>query len=149
MSATLLRIADDVAAQLTDAAGTFSVAFTAGRKWIPRAKLEDLADLRVHVVPKQERGERASKSQWRHEYDVDIGIRKLLTGSEADEETTLDAIATLGEEFIDYWKTHHALSVYSFLDFEQPFAIGEQLVNANRCGASIFTLTFQGWRTNP
>lgn len=146
MSAKLLQIADDVSAQLTAAADSFSVAFTAGRKWIPRVKLEDLTATIVHVVPKQERGERASKSQWRHEYDIDIGIRKRLAGSESDEETTLDQITTLGEEFIDYWKTHHALSAFAFLDFEQPFPIGEQLVNTHRCAASIFTLTFQGWR---
>lgn len=146
MSATIVAIADDVVTQLN--AGTFSQAITAARKWQPQATLEQLSTAVIHVVPRKDSGERASRSQFEHQYELEIGIRKKLTAgaSEAGDEAELDGLVLLGEEIIDFWKTRKANTSYDLFDFDQPFPVAEEMKNQHRIGGVMFTLTFRGWR---
>lgn len=96
----VLDMADAVAAELNAAdEGTFSQAFTATRRVLPRVKLEDLGSLHVTVAPKAADISRASRSDSQVELKVDIGVQKKL-GRDLDAE--LPPLSALVEEIADF-----------------------------------------------
>ena len=95
-------IADAVAAELNGAdSGTFSEAFTAERRVLPQFDLEDLADLKVSVVPKAVEITGATRSACQYDVAVDIGIQKKL-GTDLDAEVA--ALGTVVDEIADFLK---------------------------------------------
>ena len=93
-------IADAVAAELNGAdPGTFSEDFTAERLVLPEFDLEDLAGLKVTVVPKAVEITGSTRSVCQYEISVDIGIQKKL-GTDLDAEVA--ALGTLVDEIADY-----------------------------------------------
>ena len=93
-------IADAVAAELNGAEqGTFGEAFTAERRVLPQFDLEDLAGLKVTVVPKAVEISGASRSVCQYEISVDVGIQKKL-GTDLDAEVA--ALGTLVDEITDF-----------------------------------------------
>lgn len=96
----VIDIADAVVAELNAAPpDTFSQAFTAVRMVLPEFDLEDLAELKVTVVPKAVEITGATRSGSQYEIAVDVGIQKKL-GQDLD--TEVAALATLVEEISDY-----------------------------------------------
>ncbi|HND54215.1 MAG TPA: hypothetical protein PLV92_17515, partial [Pirellulaceae bacterium] len=87
MPAAIVQLADAVVADLN--AATFSQPFTAQRSYLPRWKLEELATIRVTVVPKDDVGERASRAQWQEDYQLDVAIQQRLG---ANETAQMDAL---------------------------------------------------------
>ena len=93
-------IADAVAAEINGAPGdTFSEAFTAERRVLPEFALEDLAALKVSVVPKAVEISGSTRSVCQYEISVDIGIQKKL-GTDLDAEVA--ALGTLVDEIADF-----------------------------------------------
>jgi hypothetical protein len=95
---TITAIADAVAAHIN--AGTLSQPMTAVRMYQPAFTLEDLADLRVSVVPRTVGISAASRDSSTFECVVDVGVQKKLPADGADAE--IDALLDLVEEIADH-----------------------------------------------
>lgn len=109
MASKIAEIADAVVAELTNAPdGTFSLAFTAVRKYVPRLDLADADDVLITVVPSGLRTEQAARGLVQKEVDVDLGIQKRLTQGANPEDATLnaeiDALMGLVEEIVDFFE---------------------------------------------
>jgi hypothetical protein len=95
-------IADAVAAEINGApGGTFSEAVTAERRVLPEFALEDLAGLKVSIVPKAVEISGSTRSVCQYEISVDVGVQKKL-GSDLDAEVA--ALGTVVDEIADYLK---------------------------------------------
>ncbi|MBW1649016.1 MAG: hypothetical protein JRJ72_13110 [Deltaproteobacteria bacterium] len=93
-------IADAVVAELNAApAGTFSQPFTAQRRVLPEFDLEDLAQLKVSVVPKSVEITGSTRAASQYEIAVDVGVQKKL-GKDLDAEVA--ALGTLVDEMADF-----------------------------------------------
>lgn len=142
MPAVIIQIADAV---VTDLNGhTFSRPFTALRTYLPRYKLEDLANVQVSVVPKDDVGQRASRSQWQQDYKLDVAVQQKL-GS--DEQTQMDELLLLGQELADYFKDHNPTGNPAVL-IECGFAplFDPDHLEKHKTLTTVLNLTFRGWR---
>ncbi|HMN39622.1 MAG TPA: hypothetical protein PKE29_02180 [Phycisphaerales bacterium] len=95
---TIAAIADAVAAHIN--AGTFSQPVNAARMYQPAFTLEDLAELRVSVVPRTVGISAASRDSSVFECVIDVGVQKKLPADGADGE--IDALLDLVEEITDH-----------------------------------------------
>jgi hypothetical protein len=95
---TIAAIADAVVAHIN--AGTFSQPVSAVRMYQPAFTLEDLADLRVSVVPRTTAIAAASRDSSVFECVVDVGVQKKLPADGAD--AAIDALLDLVEEITDH-----------------------------------------------
>jgi hypothetical protein len=91
VSCVVTKLAEAVVAALNG--GQLSMPFTAQRLYQPTFTPEDLAILRVSVVPKSLEIALASRASAFHDYSIDIGIQKRLT--QTDESAICDEIDTL------------------------------------------------------
>lgn len=100
MSCVSTKLAEAVVAALN--AGKFSMPFTAQRLYQPTFTPEDLAILRVSVVPKSLEIALASRTSAFHDYAVDLGVQKKLTQTaESAVRDEIDALMGLTEEIAD------------------------------------------------
>ena len=88
-------------------AGSFSQAFTAVRKYQPRWKRDELANLRVTVVPRGDDRDGTASGGARNEYQEDlvfeVGVQKQYDATnDVTELATCDALAYLFEEVKDF-----------------------------------------------
>lgn len=95
---TIAAIADAVTAHIN--AGTFSQPVNAVRMYQPAFTLEDLADLRVSVVPRTVGIAAASRESSTFECVLDVGVQKKLPAE--DEQTAIDGMLDLVEEITDH-----------------------------------------------
>jgi hypothetical protein len=95
---TIAAIADAVAAHIN--AGTFSQPVSAVRMYQPAFTLEDLADLRVSVVPRTTAITAASRDSSVFECVVDVGVQKKLPAEDA--QGVIDGLLDLVEEIADH-----------------------------------------------
>ena len=98
MPAAIIELADAVVQDLDS--HPFSQNFNIARAYLPRWKLEELTSIRVTVVPKDDVGERASRSQWQEEYQLDVAIQQRLGN---DELAQMDDLIFLGQELADHF----------------------------------------------
>lgn len=142
MSAEIIQIADAIVADLN--AHTFSQPLQAVRLYLPRYKLEDLTQIRVSVVPKDDVGERTSRSQWQQDYQIDLAIQQKLT---SDGVSQLDPLLLLGQELADYFKHHNPTGNLAVLIGCRyaPLFDPEHLEKHNTL-TTVLQLTFRGWR---
>jgi len=142
MPAAIVQLADAVVADLN--AATFSQSFTAQRSYLPRWKLEELATIRVTVVPKDDVGERASRAQWQEDYQLDVAIQQRLG---ANETAQMDALVLLGQELADYFKSRNpagdlaTLVAVAFAPLFDP-----DHLEKHKTLTTVLNLTFRGWR---
>jgi hypothetical protein len=142
MPAAIVQLADAVVADLN--AATFSQPFTAQRSYLPRWKLEELATIRVTVVPKDDMGERASRAQWQEDYQLDVAIQQRLG---ANETAQMDALVLLGQELADYFKSRNpagdlaTLVAVAFAPLFDP-----DHLEKHKTLTTVLNLTFRGWR---
>lgn len=81
--ATTIALADAIVSSLNG--GTFDLSFTAVRSFLPLYDLEDLATLRVTVVPSAVADELLNRSQvTREEHLVEIGVQKKVATDHSD-----------------------------------------------------------------
>jgi len=142
MPAVIVEIADNV---VTDLNGhTFSRPFTAVRTYLPRYKLEDLTSVQVSVVPKDDVGQRASRSQWQQDYKLDLAVQQKLGN---DEQAQMDQLLLLGQELADYFKEHNLTGTQAVL-LECGFAplFDPEHLENHRTLTTVLNLTFRGWR---
>lgn len=142
MSAVIVQIADAIVSDLSE--NEFSQAFSIARTYLPRFKSEDLDEVRVSVVPKDDVGQRASRAQWQQDYKIDLAIQQKL-GS--DEQAQMDALILLGQELADYFKQHSLTGNPAAL-FEcgyAPLFDPDHLEN-HKTLTTVLNLTFRGWR---
>lgn len=142
MPAAIVQLAEAVVADLN--AATFSQSFTAQRSYLPRWKLEELATIRVTVVPKDDVGERASRAQWQEDYQLDVAIQQRLG---ANETAQMDALVLLGQELADYFKSRNpagdlaTLVAVAFAPLFDP-----DHLEKHKTLTTVLNLTFRGWR---
>ena len=142
MPAAIIQLADAIVADLNTA--TFGQAFIAQRTYLPRWKLEELATIRVTVVPKDDIGERASRAQWQEDYHIDVAIQQRLA---ANEQEQLDALIGLAEELADYFKSRNptgnlaTLIAVAFAPLFDP-----EHLEKHKTLTTVINLTFRGWR---
>lgn len=142
MPAAIVQLADAIVADLNS--HPFSQAFQAQRCYLPRWKLEDLATIRVSVVPKDDVGQRASRAQWQEDYQIDVAIQQHLTG---DEQSLMDGLILLAQEIADYFKTSNptgnlaTLVTVAFAPLFDP-----DHLEKFKTLTTVVNLTFRGWR---
>lgn len=95
---TITAIADAVADHINE--GTFSRPVSAVRMHQPAFTLEDLADLRVSVVPRTTVITTASRASSVFEHVIDVGIQAKLPADDAD--GAIDELLDLAEEITDH-----------------------------------------------
>jgi hypothetical protein len=95
---TIAGIADAITAYINT--GTFSQPVNAVRMYQPAFTLEELADLRVSVVPRTTAITAASRDSSVFECVIDVGVQKKLSAEGAEGE--IDALLDLVEEITDH-----------------------------------------------
>jgi len=142
-------IADAVAAEINAAdPGTFDQTFAAQRKVVPAYELEELADLKVTVVPKALEVSGSTRSASQYDITVDIGIQKKLPpGSEASDEQ-VETLGTLVDQIAEYLRRRPLPGA--------PFAAWVSIVNdpvyapehllEKRVFTSVLTLTYRAMK---
>ena len=136
----VMDIADAVAAEL--GTGTFSQAITPQRMVLPEFGLEDMADLRVTVVPKAVDVTGSTRSVCQHDVQIDIGIQKKL-GKDLD--TKVPLLCELVDEIAAFLKRRplaaapHAAWVRTA---NEPIYAPEHLAE-QRVFTSILTVTYR------
>ena len=144
-------IADAVAAEINAAPGspaTFNQTFTAVRKVVPAYELEELAELKVTVVPKAVEISGSTRSASQYDITVDIGIQKKLPpGSEASDEQ-VEALGTLVDQIAEYLR-RRPLSAAPFAAWvsitNDPVYAPEHLLE-KRVFTSVLTLTYRAMK---
>ena len=142
MPAAILELADAVVLDLNEA--TFSQPFVSQRAYLPRWKLEELATIRVTIVPKDDVGERASRVQWQEDYQLDVAIQQRLGTNETEQ---MDTLILLGQELADYFKTRNptgnvaTLVAVAFAPLFDP-----EHLEKHKTLTTVINLTFRGWR---
>lgn len=142
MPAVIVQIADAIVADLNDQ--DFSLEFTAERTYLPRYKTEDLEQVRVSVVPKDDVGQRASRAQWQQDYKIDLAIQQKLGD---DEQAQMDALILLGQELADYFKEQNLagdLAVLTECGYAPLF--DPEHLEKHKTLTTVLNLTFRGWR---
>ena len=96
-------IADAVTAGLNSAApGSFGEAFVAQRRVLPVYELEQLADLKVTVVPKSVEITGSTRAASQYEITIDIGVQRKLSVGSGDPDTEVDALGALVDQIAAY-----------------------------------------------
>jgi len=97
----IFDIAKAVVAELNAAPdGTFSQAFTAVFKLVPKHEISELSNLKVTVVPQGYDMKNSSRAATEYDFTIDIGIQKKLTT--ADVEAECCGLYPVVDEIIDY-----------------------------------------------
>ena len=147
--ATILDIADAVVTELNG--GSFSLSFTATRAYVPRFDLEEMATLRVTVVPKGLEVTRGSRGRDQHDYRVDVGVQQKLARRgefEQEDAAELDPLMGLVEEIADHFRSL-ALETEPeavCVAVENGPVYAQEHVREGRLFTSVLTLTFRAWR---
>ena len=142
MPAVIVQITDAIVADLNDQ--DFSLEFTAERTYLPRYKTEELEQVRVSVVPKDDVGQRASRAQWQQDYKIDLAIQQKLGD---DEQAQMDALILLGQELADYFKEQNLagnLAVLTECGYAPLFE--PEHLEKHKTLTTVLNLTFRGWR---
>ncbi|MEX2388782.1 MAG: hypothetical protein WD534_12965 [Phycisphaeraceae bacterium] len=141
----LTVLADAVTSELNAASpGTFDLAFTAQRLYRPRYQVEDLAELRISVVPRGVTIEGATRSVDTHEMQVDVAVQQKLPApdSEAD---AIDALMTLVQQIGDYLRRRRLDSiqdaVWTGIENNPVYAVDH--LDELRVFTSVLTLTYR------
>lgn len=93
----ITAIADAVAAHIN--AGTYSRPISAVRTYQPAFTLEELADLRVSVVPRSTAIATASRDSSTFEHLIDVGVQQKLPAE--DEQAAIDDLLVLVQQIAD------------------------------------------------
>lgn len=146
---TITAIADAVAARLN--AGTFTMPFTAVRRYQPVFALEDLATLRVSVVPRSLTIVGASRQTSQFDAQIDIVVQKRLSpapgtsGGAASDEAEIDALLALLEEIADWLRFARLTTTPEAVWVgvaQEPVLAGEHL-EQHRQFTSTLTVTYR------
>lgn len=105
--ATIVQLADDVVDQLNAMQGGWAVSFQAERKYLPKADIEDVDQLKVSVLMGAWRASPDNRTDWANEYEIHIGFQFRASPNAGDQATDkFDEIMLLVEQVSDYWETN-------------------------------------------
>ena len=123
-------------------AATLSMPFTAVRAYAPEASLEDMADLRVTVVPRGVTKTPLNRSALAYEVQVDIGVQKKLAGQGNAE---IDALLSLVEEIAEFFEQRHLTAIPDavWVKTEHKPLYAAEHMDELRQFTSVVTLTFR------
>lgn len=99
MASRIADLADALTTNLN--AQSFEIAFVAARSWQPVYDLDELATLRVSVIPRTRTSRRSARNQDENDHTLNVVFQKHAT--EAD----VDALAELVEEVADHLTRLH------------------------------------------
>jgi hypothetical protein len=103
--ALIVQLADDVVSQLNKKQGGWTVKFEAKRQYTPKAELEETDSVVAKVAIAAWRVAPDNRTEWAHEYDIDIGIQYRANPAAGDQATAkFDEVLRLAEEISDYWE---------------------------------------------
>jgi hypothetical protein len=139
----VIDIADAVVAELSS--GAFSQSIAAQRMVLPEFGLEDLADLRVTVVPKAVEISGSTRSVSQYDVQIDIGVQKKL-GKDLDAEVA--ELCELVDEIADFLRRRSlADAPYAawVRSVNEPIYAADHLAE-QRVFTSVLTLTYRAMR---
>lgn len=103
--ALIVQLADDVVDQLNKKQGGWTVKFKAERKYLPKEELEQTDSVVARVAIAAWRVTPDNRTDWEHQYDIDIGVMYRASSKAGDEPTAqFDEVLRLAEEISDYWE---------------------------------------------
>lgn len=151
-TARILTLADEVVKDL--GAKQWEVAFELrGRKYTPKAKLEETDVVLVTVAVAGHRASRDSRDTWLYEYDIDVGVQFRASG-DADATMHFDSCLRLCEQIADTYRFErpslsdmHLAEVAIGGGSGQPY-LPDHADNLNQF-TGVVRLTFQDWRRKP
>ncbi|MCZ2098829.1 MAG: hypothetical protein LC121_21715 [Anaerolineae bacterium] len=137
---TINQIADAVVASLN--AGSFSIPFTAERKYQPVHELSQLQELRVCVVPKSLAATIATRSDCFFDCAIDIGVQRKV---DVDDLEVLDGLMHLVEEIGDHLRFHRldAFPNAAWLSLENTPIFAPDHLEKERVFTSVLTVTYR------
>jgi hypothetical protein len=147
-TAALVTLAEDVVTQLNAKQGGWSKSFKAERFYTPSPKLEETGTVRCLVVPADCRISPDNRTDWEHEYDVDIGLLYRPSPEKGEQPlAAFDAMLLLVQQVCDYWLETRAtnancpLNPQSPISFPNGIYIQEHIQTLNQF-TSVIRLTF-------
>ena len=143
MTAQIELLAVAMVTSLNAASPLAGVTFTSSWAYLPTQKREDLSSLSVLVVPRGETTERESRSGWRSEYRLDVGVRKMVANDLAAP-GTLTAVA---EAIFDLFSNSYPSGRNEVLwAREWPDVLASETLEDELIFGCVQTLTFRGRR---
>ena len=139
--ADIIDVADAIVTELN--ATSFSQPFTAERGYLPTFDLQEMDQLKVTVVPKEDDGKLDTRSQSAHDYAIDIGVQKKPpTIDTAD----LDPLMLLVQEIADHFLFGKQAAGATLIAPTVRILYLQEHLQKLRQFTSVVTLTFRGWR---
>ncbi len=150
--AKILQLADDIVDKLNSYAG-WEVAFKpATRTLAPVAELESVDSLTVTATPSAIRISVDNRSDWAHDYDIDIGIQFKASDRQYKSNPRFDECMRLAEQIADYWKTNRPASAdvpLMSVAYGGPTGLPyfpDHITNLHQF-TGVVRLTFREWRS--
>lgn len=139
----LIAAADAVAAEINGAApGTFGLAVTAKRDYLPDFDLADLKELRVSVVPAGRVDASLARNTAQRDLSIHVGVQQRVS---LDEPGDLDALMELVEQIADFFR-HRRLSAMptaAWIKTEYLPVYSQEHLQQKQVFTSVLTLTFR------
>lgn len=102
--AAIVTVAKAVVEDL-NTAGRWSQQFAAVRRYKPKATFEELNTLNVQVALAAWRTSPDNRTDWEHEFEIDIGFMYRADANEGDQAIdAFDKVILLVEEVVDYFQ---------------------------------------------
>lgn len=150
--AKILQIADDLVDKLNEYGG-WQVAFKpASRTLAPVSELEKVDSVTVTVTPSGVRVAADNRSDWAHDYDIDVGIQHKASDKQSKGNPAWDDCLLLAEQIADYWKTNRPESAdvpLMAVAYGGPAGLPyfpDHITNLHQF-TSVVRLTFREWRS--
>lgn len=103
--AAIVQAWKDVTEQLNKKQGGWSVKFQAERKYQPKTALEQTGVVIVQTAISAWRIAPDNRTDWSHEFDIDIGVQWRAKEGSADQALEqFDDVLMLAQEITDYWE---------------------------------------------
>lgn len=142
MAAAILQLADAIVAALND--HDFEQPVTAVRTYLPRYRLEELDQVKLTIVPKDDEGEREARGLWQDDYSVDLAIQKRLTSP--DETTEMDGLVLLGQRIVDFLRSAKLGVPATFLRSGFAPLFDPDHLEQHQTLTTVVNLVYRGWR---
>ena len=139
--ADIINVADAIVTALNGEA--FSQPFTAARGYLPTFDLQEMNELKVTVVPKEDDGKLDTRTASTHDYSIDIGIQKKPP---TINNTDLDPLMLLVQEIADHFLFGQQAAGATLISPAVRVLYLQEHLQKLRQFTSVVTLTFRGWR---
>jgi hypothetical protein len=139
--ADIIDVADAIVTELNG--HSFSQPFTAARGYLPTFDLQEMGELKVTVVPKEDDGKLDTRTASTHDYAIDIGIQKKPPKVENAE---LDPLMLVVQEIADHFLFGKEAAGTTLISPTVRILYLQEHLQKLHQFTSVITLTFRGWR---